>query len=985
MLHANYGSTLQMGQPPEKKSGNISGRSIIVSILAFILAVVITAILTWYITKTTLTGVENSTNVEETKNEKNSAESASAADLKLPETVIPLDYQLTVKTYLPGYGWKSQNNPAKNLTLEGQLIVKLNVTQKLRKITMSSLDLEYNSKKSSLSIGEDPEKTIDIESIDVNKNFEKVFINLKEAIEAGTIVKLKLVYTGPLRNDMTGFYQTVYSTDDGQQKMSAVTQMEPVYARRMVPCFDEPAFKAPWTVTVIHPKGTTALSNGKEKENSTVSEEFVSTSFIPTPKMSSYLLAIFVSDFEYNESQTKTGVRFRVWSRPEAKKSTEYALKAGVKCLEYYDKYYDLPFPLEKQDMVAIPDFSAGAMENWGLITYRENDLLYDPKINTGLNKERVASVIAHELAHQWFGNLVTMKWWNDLWLNEGFATIVQYLGTDEISDGNFKMDQEFLNDDLSSALDADSIASTHPMTFKIDKGFEVLDSFDTITYSKGGSVLWMLRKTLGEENFNNGINAYLKKYSYSNAEAVDLFKSLTENLPNGITNSEGGQLNVTEFAEPWTSQLGYPMISVDKVNSTHIKLSQERFKKLKDAKEQEKYSHPKWGFKWDVPIWYQDLNGGKIEMKWLKSSEDLYIESDKTLVFNANSDGFYRVNYTEQMWNEISDVLLKKHDVFSVRTRVRLVSDAFANSYSGGMTYEIPIKLIEYLKNEQEYEVWQTAIQELRAIVTMYGTDPEKEPIEKFMTKLISKSPAYKDINYVVKHYTDEKLFFEVNAAQLLISSECTLNDAGCIGNMTKLFHDDVIAKCDSKKMLSHCSTVPAPFRGLSYCQGVRNGNDEIFEKVIGWYNIERNQAEKRKILNALACSKDVVQLKKLLLDSMKKEGSMFRLQDVSSLFAFVSKSSVAQDSMFDFLLTRWDEMQVRLAEDRSGFNGVLKYLTNNIRNEQGLEQLKNFEKKTKNWDFRKIEESIAVVINWRNKNAKKVSELFENAIKNI
>ncbi|VDM72875.1 unnamed protein product [Strongylus vulgaris] len=228
--------------------------------------------------------------------------------------------------------------------------------------------------------------------------------------------------------------------------------------------------------------------------------------------MSSYLLALMVSEFEYIQNYTSSGVLFRIWSRKEATPMTQYALDAGIKCLEYYEKLFDYSFPLKKQDMVALPDFSAGAMENWGLITYRENSLLYDENLYGPKSKRRVALVVAHELAHQWFGNLVTMKWWEDLWLNEGFATYVEYLGSDLISDGLMKMEEFFILDSTEAAMDKDSLSSSHPLSFEIDKANEVYEAFDSISYGKGGSVLRMIAATIGRDNLIKGVAVSLNQ-----------------------------------------------------------------------------------------------------------------------------------------------------------------------------------------------------------------------------------------------------------------------------------------------------------------------------------------------------------------------------------------------------------------------------------------------------------------------------------------
>ncbi|CAI2353453.1 unnamed protein product [Caenorhabditis sp. 36 PRJEB53466] len=974
-----------MGHPPpkdEKKRCEV--RAIALPTFCTLLGIVITAFITWHIARS-IYAPKNKYDAPEAKHVETGP---SAADLRLPTSVEPISYELAIKTYLPGFEYKAADN--KSLTFEGQVTIELNITQSIRKITLNSVDLTYNDTICTLNVDG---KEIPIR-VEPHPDFEKVFFHLNSAVGPTSNATLKIGYSGRLRTDMTGLYQTTYTNSKGEKKMAAVTQMEPIYARRMVPCFDEPAFKATWKVTVIHPKGTKAVANGIEEEPTQIQDDFISSSFKTTPRMSSYLLAIFISEFEYNEAMTKSGVRFRVWSRPEEKNSTLYAVTAGVKCLEFYEKYYNVSFPLEKQDMVALPDFSAGAMENWGLITYRENSLLYDPRIYPGGQKRRVAVVIAHELAHQWFGNLVTLKWWNDLWLNEGFATLVEYLGTDEISDKNFKMEEWFRMDALWIALDADSVASSHPMTFQIDKAIEVMDSFDSVTYDKGGSVLAMIRKTIGEQVFNEGINHYLRLHQYENAQASDLFSALAEKMPDSVLGPDGKKLNVTAFADPWTKQMGYPLLKATRLNDTAIQVEQERFKVLKSAKEEEKYSHPKWGFKWDVPVWYQVVGSKNITMKWMQMNEPLIIHSDKPIILNAESHGFYRAGYTDDMWNEIIDLVLEDHTQFSPLTRIRLIDDAFAEAIAGVLNYSIPLRLITYLTKESDYIPWAATRTKFGVLVDMYGTDPEKDIVQDFLMSLGAKTPAKRSIEFVSKNYLDDTKFFEVLGAQGIIANDCEMGDSQCSTNMAKMFNEEVIGKCDKDRILSECSQISAPFRADAYCQAVRNGDEQIFDKVFHWYKNERNQVEKGNLMGALACSKDILTLKKLLLDAMNPNNSSFRLQDCGSLFQKVCGNDAAADSMLSFMIDRWADLKERLGKDRSGFHRILMSIVGTIKNQQGLDQLREFQqsdgylntkKADEDYGFRKMEESAEVTIAWRQINLKFVTQKAAELAKKI
>ncbi|VDO31066.1 unnamed protein product [Haemonchus placei] len=663
---------------------------------------------------------------------------------------VDMSYDLSIKTYLPGY---VNFPPEKNLTFDGHVEISMVVVEPTNSIVL-------NSKKITLAQGGC--ELFSVGSINFIILFEKLSIPIHTTFRSLTPALLATLSVGstspsiPIRTEPPSTYNGMYtgkSTFDF--RIVAVSQNEPSDARRIAPCFDEPKYKAKWTVTVVHPKGTKAASNGIEGD-------WITSKFKTTPPMSSYLLAIIVCEFEYIEGYTETGVRFRIWSRPEAMEMTEYALDAGIRCLEFYEKFFDIKFPLEKQDMIALPDFTAGAMENWGLITYREDSLLYDSRIYAPMNKQRVALVVAHELAHQWFGNLVTLKWWDDTWLNEGFATFVEYLGMDEISHNNFRTQDFFLLDGMDRGMRADSAASSHPLSFRIDKAAEVAEAFDDISYAKGASVLTMLRALIGEDNYRN---QYLKKFSYSNAQAADLWNVFNE-VVKGVKGPDGNIMKIDQFTDQWTYQMGYPVVKVEEFNATSLKVTQSRYKTNKDALEPEKYRNPKYGFKWDVPLWYQEGNSKEVKRTWLKRDEPLYLnvnKRDTSLVVNADRHGFYRQNYDASGWKKIIKQLKENHEVFGPRTRNAIISDAFAAATIDAIDYETVFELLEYAKNEE------VALSGMFAVLKFFGNEPETKParvslnFQAYMMSILEPMYNKSSIDYIVKNYLDDTLFTKI------------------------------------------------------------------------------------------------------------------------------------------------------------------------------------------------------------------------------
>eukprot|EP00731_Ephydatia_muelleri_P032160 Em0023g667a len=428
--------------------------------------------------------------------------SSSTADdpwlnVRLPSNIQPRTYDLSLTVDLGKF------------TVQGSVTIAASVQAATPYIIVHALDMDISSAT--------------VSSGSVSKLFfysENQFyvIAMKEALPAGQSITITLNFNYNLTSGLSGFYRSSYNTISGTTAYLATTQFEPTDARRAFPCFDEPAFKANFTIHLTHDCHYTAVSNMPVSSTSgdptCTAGNTVTTNFQTSVKMSTYLVAFIVSQFQYINGSTggNNSVEVSVWSNPDVLNKTSLALKVGVEALSFYNSYYGISYPLKKQDFFAIPDFSAGAMENWGLITYRETALLYDNTTGPVSSKQRVAIVIAHELAHQWFGDLVTMEWWDGLWLNEGFATFMEYLGTNN-SFPEWNLLEQFFTDVNQVAMLEDGLNETHPIIQAASTPAEINELFDAISYEKGGSVIRMIRDWMGDENFRQGIQSYLKMY----------------------------------------------------------------------------------------------------------------------------------------------------------------------------------------------------------------------------------------------------------------------------------------------------------------------------------------------------------------------------------------------------------------------------------------------------------------------------------------
>ena len=446
-----------------------------------------------------------------------------------------------------------------NFTIKGNVEIDVSITAPTTNLTVHVYDMEIHEEEVSVGLADGSSVEVVGHSYDQERQF--YIISLAEEL-AETEVRLSISWTGNLNDELAGFYRSSYTDQEGNKKYIATTQFEATDARRAFPCFDEPAMKAVFQVNLGRLPEMSSISNMPIQE---VGLPIGDTGYVwdvyqDSVKMSTYLLAFVVSDFVYRTSEPlPNGVEFRIWSREEAKDQTEWASEIGPRILAYYEDYFNVSFPLPKQDMIAIPDFSAGAMENWGLITYRETALLYQAGVSSLSDKEYVAVVVAHELAHQWFGDLVTMEWWTDLWLNEGFASYTEFIGADYVSPETEILDR-FVLDNVQAALGYDSLTSSHPISVPVNVPSEINEIFDTISYKKGGSVIRMMANFLKVDTFNKGITNYLRANAYTNANQDDLWQFLTSA---GQEDGTLENLTVKEIMDTWTVQMGYPVVTV--------------------------------------------------------------------------------------------------------------------------------------------------------------------------------------------------------------------------------------------------------------------------------------------------------------------------------------------------------------------------------------------------------------------------------------
>ncbi|XP_041329803.1 puromycin-sensitive aminopeptidase [Pyrgilauda ruficollis] len=545
---------------------------------------------------------------------------------RLPADVSPLNYGLCLKPDLIDF------------TFEGKLEAAVQVKNATNQIVMNCADIDIIT----ASYAPEGDEEVHATGFNYQNEDEKVTLSFPSTLQKGTGT-LKIDFVGELNDKMKGFYRSKYSTPGGDTRYAAVTQFEATDARRAFPCWDEPAIKATFDISLVVPKDRVALSNMNvvERRPYPDDESLVEVKFARSPVMSTYLVAFVVGEYDFVEARSQDGVLVRVYTPVGKAEQGKFALEVAAKTLPFYKDYFNVPYPLPKIDLIAIADFAAGAMENWGLVTYRETALLIDPKNSCSSSRQWVALVVGHELAHQWFGNLVTMEWWTHLWLNEGFASWIEYLCVDHCFP-EYDIWTQFVSADYTRAQELDALDNSHPIEVSVGHPSEVDEIFDAISYSKGASVIRMLHDYIGDEDFRKGMNLYLTKFQQRNAATEDLWESL----------EKASGKPIAAVMNTWTKQMGFPLIYVEAEQ-------QEDDKVLKLVQKKFCASGPYTGE--DFPTWMvpisictsEDPSCAKMQVLMDKAELTVVLKDTKPehwVKLNLGTVGFYRTQYSPAM-----------------------------------------------------------------------------------------------------------------------------------------------------------------------------------------------------------------------------------------------------------------------------------------------------------------------------------------------
>ncbi|MBM3943644.1 MAG: M1 family metallopeptidase [SAR202 cluster bacterium] len=615
----------------------------------------------------------------------------------LPTAVRPSKYRLTLIPDLESF------------TFEGQVSIEIDILQRTSQIVLNADELDIHSANLVRSRAGASASGITLDSAR-----QTATLDFARPLAPGAAT-LQLNFTGRLNDQLRGFYRSQYAAPSGEKRYLAATQFEATDARRAFPCWDEPAIKTSFELTLVIPNELVAVSNTPVASETPAEPGKKAVRFAETPVMSTYLLAFVVGDLARIEAPASNGTMVGVWTTRGKEEQGRFALETSVRLLSYFNDYFGIPYPLPKLDHLAIPDFAAGAMENWGCITYRETALLVDPANSPAATRQRVAAVVSHEMAHMWFGDLVTMQWWDDLWLNESFAS---WMG-DKAVDWAFpdwQMWTQFVSEDTNRALSLDGLKNSHPVQQEVQDPAQVSEMFDAISYSKGGSLIRMVEQFLGPETFRQGLHQYLSGHQYGNARTADLWTALeaASNQP------------VTSMMDGWTNQVGYPVVQVESRpagGGLELNLSQERFtydRLLEEGPPDETV--------WQVPVGVihrgasqpvATLMGQKQARLRLPASA----QAGGWFKVNPDQTGFFRVNYQPQDWDRLAPAVRAME--LSALDRLGLQNDAYALSRAGLLPVTQFLALAQAYENDTDATVWADLASNLRDIDQLLAGQP--------------------------------------------------------------------------------------------------------------------------------------------------------------------------------------------------------------------------------------------------------------------
>ncbi|XP_035776624.1 aminopeptidase N-like isoform X2 [Anopheles albimanus] len=798
-------------------------------------------------------------------------------------------------------------------------------------------------------------------------------------LAAGNL-SVELQFESRLSDTLQGFYRGYFPDDEepGGRSWFASTQFSPIDARRAFPCFDSPDKKATFAISIVHSNDRAMTLSNMEQIGHQYdvgrAPDYVREDFAITPRMSTYLVAFITSNLQL--AQRSEGFRpiVNVWTRDEVRQQGSYVHRLTMRLLPFLEAYFGMPYNLAKLDLVAVPDFGFRAMENWGLITFRESALLVpedDNRSSSAKHMEAVASVVAHELVHQWFGNLVTPRWWNDLWLKEGFATYISYVALN-VNEKRWHMFESFVQKELQEAFEKDSDRNSHPISFPVNTASDIRRIFDPISYSKGAAIVRMMDCFLGDIAFKRGIHEYLQKYQYDNAEQDDLWDILTvEGHRAGTLPTD---LDVKQIMETWTLQPGYPVITFER-NGTELTISQQRY--LLPSRNSSDDT------RWYIPLTIVTESHrayDPIKVHWFPYENatiqlQVEVESDEYFFANADRTGYYRVNYDYVSWKKLTSNFAKLPPL----TRMQLVDDAFQLARAEFIQYDIPLTLILVVTQQyRDIPAWAALSRSLVYINNMMSREPAYEALLAVMRSTLR--PAFDAVGF--EDHADDS-HQDMIHRERVVNLACHYGIDKCSVQAQTLFRRWMTNYQDNR--------IPPSLKETIYCTSLRDGGVPEWNFAFKRYQDTDSASEKEIILNALGCTVKPWLLSKYLNMTINPASGILK-QDGVRAFQAVATNFAGSDIAFNFLYENIAEINAYYGDGFSTLSKMIDSATLLMNKPHHKERFDRFAYKAKQLGLPTIEKTIRLAkeqilnnIYWRSRSYHQLQHFLVQLINDL
>ncbi len=779
---------------------------------------------------------------------------SAATAQRLPETARPENYKLTFTPDLD------------NAKFEGDETISVNVLKATSEITLNAADIDFH--QVTIASG----GTTQTAKVTPQKEKEMVVLSVDKPLAAGP-AKIHITYTGILNSEMRG----LYLGKDDQGRKYAASQFESTDARRAFPSFDEPDYKATFDITAIADKGQVGVSNYKVISDTPGPGEKHTIKFATTAKMSSYLAALVVGNFEYVEGSAD-GIPIRVYSTPGKREMGRFALQAAQEIVKYDDKYFGIKYPYGKLDLIALPDFSAGAMENVGCITFREVLLLIDEKEGSVDLKKTIASVTSHEIAHMWFGDLVTMKWWDDVWLNEGFATWMANKPLEK-----WRPDWDFDLDDVSNTggtLNVDALQNTRPIQQAAETPAQIQELFDGIAYGKAASVLRMLEAYLGEETFRQGITAYIKQHEYGNATADDFWD----------TQAKTSKKPVDKIMPTWVKQAGEPIVDVKAQctgTSTNVTLTQQRY-----YFDRVRFESPNDQI-WQIPVCLKGSAGSATKCEVLAKKEDSFTVPgcSKWVLVNAGASGYYRSGYQPEAVSGLS------HDAETKLTpaeRIFLQNDIWASVRVGREPVGDYLAFAQGLQADRNRAVLEDVLGRLDYIGEYLLNTSDRDTFRAWLRQYLN--PIVKEVGWEVKPgESDEQ---KTLRSRVIAALGVDARDPEALSKGHEI----------AEKALANSESVDHQLAGSALSVAAIDGDAAFYDRIMSALKSTKAPEEYYAYFYTLPQFKNQQLLDRTLQFAISPD---VRSQDALGLISNVLQNPEGEKLAWDFVRQHWTEVE--------------------------------------------------------------------------